>query len=470
MAKNTYKLVPLSIFTIFLPFLLIENIPNSNALSIKLIHRHSLESPFYPGKISRNERIRLQLQSASAYANRLSTTISLYIKENTSRPTTLIRPKMDNQGLMYLVQVGFGTFYRYRFHYYKYFLHLDTASDLTWAQCDECRRMGPSSCFLQAPPLFPARLSLTYRPLLCDRHPFCVPGECINYICSYQLRYGDGATTLGYLAYESLTFDSDRNKTETVRNVVFGCGIKNRGFMESSKHNIVAGNFGLGSDKRSFLRQKESLTHGRFSYCLPLWQVAHNSNIFLRLGDDIPDTKALKSTPLMSYPDFSAYFVNLKGISVGNRKINIPTRMLVRQNNFDGGCMVDSGSSITILPPPVYEKLREFLMNNHFLRYKRNRSQGFYNFCYFLPKNKRMNDLPNITFHLQDSDLVFLPQVGYVLGRSLGRDYYFCLGIIPQSIYGLTIIGAMQQANMRFIFDTVKQRLYFGQEDCALGA
>lgn len=457
----------------FLQLLFILEATKSSGLSIKLIHSHSLESPFYPGNITRSERIRLQVQTASAYAHRLSTAISSGIKTNDSNKTigtNSIRPKMDNQELMYLVQTGIGTFAPPRSPYYKYLLHLDTASDLMWTQCEDCRKMGRGSCFRQAEPLFPASSSHTYRPLPCDRHALCYRGQCINGTCSYSLKYGDGALSLGYLAYESFTFDSDRNKTETVKDIVFGCGIKNKGFSESSKYNLVAGNFGLGPGKRSFLRQKQSLTLGRFSYCLPPWDTAHNFTVFLRFGADIPQREGLKVTPLMTSEGFVSYFVKLKGISVGNTRLDIPQKSFARSNNSYGGCIVDTGSSITLMPEPVYEKLKEMLIKNHFLRYKKTRKQGIMNLCYLFPRNTGLRDLPSITFHLQDADLVVPPEVGYIYGRTNFGKYYFCLGMSSGNVNGMTIIGALQQANMRFIFDTVKRKLYFGPEDCTLGA
>ncbi|GFP86695.1 zinc finger protein constans-like 13 [Phtheirospermum japonicum] len=259
----------------------------SRALSIKLIHRHSVESPFYPGNINRTERINLLAHSSSS---------SRFSKQ--TKNTTSIRPKMDSQHLMYMIQAGIGTFAPPHPPYYNYFLHLDTGNELTWTQCDECRKSGQADCFQQKPPLFPSARSTSYRPLPCDKHSLCIPGECIGFTCSYEIEYADEARSLGYLARETFTFASSNgdNKTERVKDMVFGCGIRNKRFIESAKDNLVAGNFGLGPGVYSFLRQKRSLTQGRFSYCLPPWDAAHKSAVFLRFGSDIPDKKDFKST------------------------------------------------------------------------------------------------------------------------------------------------------------------------------
>ncbi|KAL7112646.1 hypothetical protein ACP275_04G015500 [Erythranthe tilingii] len=445
---------------------------NSNALSIKLIHRHSTDSPFYPGNLTHNQRIKIHLQSSSAYANWLSNFISSSKSSMQTKNSNqiLIRPTMKNQDLMYLIETGFGTFPPPRAPHNKYFLHIDTASELMWAQCDECRKTR--SCFLQVAPLFPARQSKTYRPLPCNKHPLCTPGECIKSTCSYEILYADDAATSGYLAQETLTFRSDKNKTATVQKVVFGCGIKNLGFSESSKTNMVAGNFGMGPGKLSFLTQKRDITQGRFSYCLPPFESAHKSTTFLRFGNDVPQTKGFKSTPLIINRENPFYFVVLKGISIANKRVNTITDSMLARTNADGGyggCIVDSGSTITVVPPVVYQKLKEMLIKNHFLSYKKTKNLESMDVCYLFPRNKGFKDLPNITFHFQDSDMVLPPQLGYIFGKR-GKNNYFCLAMAAHDIDGLIVIGALQQANTRFVFDIVKRKLYFGHEDCTLGA
>lgn len=452
---------------LFILLVFISDSAKATGMSIKLIHRHSVDSPFYPGNLKRSQRIKLHLRSSSAYAtwrwlSNVTSSSSLDIK--------YIRPRLKNQFLMYIIEVGMGTFPPPRSPYYRYFLHLDTANDLTWTQCEECRRMGRHSCFLQAAPLFPAGRSRTYRPLPCDRHQLCSPGHCINTTCAYSILYGDNAFTTGYLASESLTFTSDKNRDVTIRDVVFGCGIKNIGFKESSRTNLVAGNFGLGPGKRSFLIQKKkSVTLGRFSYCLPPIDAMHKTTIFLRFGGDIKQRRGLQSTPLKIYPNMPFYFVELRGISVGKTRVNIPQPVIAPDQQGRGGCIVDSGTTMSLLPPLVYEKLTEVLIKNHLSSYKRTRNMGILKFCYSFPRNGGIKDLPNITFHLQDADLVMPPRLLYVGGKNVfGR--FFCLAMFPEDMIGLTVIGAFQQSDTRFIFDTVKQKLYFGPEDCSLGA
>ncbi|KAL3647948.1 hypothetical protein CASFOL_008916 [Castilleja foliolosa] len=225
----------LKLIYFLLTFLISIATKNCSALSIKLIHRHSVESPFYPGNITRTERINLLAQS------------SLRISKQTKN-TTSICSRLDSQAedRMYMIEVGIGTFTPPHPRNYNYFLHLDTGSDFTWTRCDECRKKGKHNCFKQKPLLFPSASSISYSPLPCDKHPLCIPGECIGSKCSYDIEYSDEARSSGYL----------------VKDTVFGCGIKNKGFTESAKDNLVADNFGLGPGEFSFLRQKKVVETG----------------------------------------------------------------------------------------------------------------------------------------------------------------------------------------------------------------
>ncbi|KAL3647939.1 hypothetical protein CASFOL_008907 [Castilleja foliolosa] len=90
----------LKLIYFLLTFLIFIATKNCSALIIKLIHRHSVESPFYPGNITRTERINLLAQSSSS---------SLRISKQTKNATS-IRPRLDSQNVIYMIEVGIGTF------------------------------------------------------------------------------------------------------------------------------------------------------------------------------------------------------------------------------------------------------------------------------------------------------------------------------------------------------------------------
>ncbi|KAK9282040.1 hypothetical protein L1049_004952 [Liquidambar formosana] len=92
--------------------------------------------------------------------------------------------------------------------------------------------------------------------------------------------------------------------------------------------------------------------------------------------------------------------------------------------------------------------------------------QSGFDLCFALPDKERFKDLPPVTFHSRDADMKLNPEATYAIGVTGSGQQYFCLAMLPIDFRGLMIIGAFQQTNQRFIFDTSESKLYFGPEDC----
>ncbi|KAL0389590.1 UNVERIFIED_CONTAM: Zinc finger protein CONSTANS-LIKE 13 [Sesamum calycinum] len=178
------------------------------------------------------------------------------------------------------------------------------------------------------------------------------------------------------------------------------CGIKNQGSAKSSK--TMLWQVTLPWRWKTILSEARTVSYSKPVFILPLWDAAHNSTIFLLFGGDIRQRKGLKAT---IREDFCS------------------------KEQRSSGCIVDSRCTLSMMPPPVYEKLKEMLVKNHFLRYKETRNQGIQSLCYLFPTETELKDLPNISFHLQDADLVFPPQVGYIVDRTRFGRNYICLGM-----------------------------------------
>lgn len=102
--------------------------------------------------------------------------------------------------------------------------------------------------------------------------------------------YDDEATTEGYLASETFTFESNSTRSERVPNIIFGCGINQIGIdAYGEEGGNVAGIVGLGWSPHSLVSQLGSNSQGRFSHCLQRMTYDHHSpNTYLRFGADIP--------------------------------------------------------------------------------------------------------------------------------------------------------------------------------------
>ncbi|RXH89834.1 hypothetical protein DVH24_032191 [Malus domestica] len=150
---------------------------------------------------------------------------------------------------------------------------MDTGSYLMWVECQECKDPGHHS-FHQNKPVFNHSQSSSHRKLVCDRHPLCFPGKCIGNFCSYHIVYDNEATTEGYLASKTFTFESNSKRSERV-------------WVLMVKRGNVAGILGSGWSPHSLVSQFGSISEGWFSHCLQRMPYDHHSpNTYLRFGAD----------------------------------------------------------------------------------------------------------------------------------------------------------------------------------------
>lgn len=433
-----------------------------NGLTVQLIHRDSPASPVF------NPAANLtSLQKLQTLVHQSKTRIN-YVLSRPIHPQ-MIRPAIDlTQMVTYIVHVGIGTFAADSKEYY---LHMDTGCELTWTQCEGCLSPG-HQCFPQKQPLFPNSNSESYNPLPCNQSPLCLRNQCIGDLCSINMSYMDGSSIIAILANETFTFDSGTGTPETVPELAFGCTIDSRDMAhDGGDENLVTGIFGLGWGPRSFLTQIDSVTEGRFSYCLKP-DDGRDLNTYLRFGADIPAVPGLQTTTLLHLKDWQAYYISLLGISVNGARLNIDPTQFVLRSNRSGGCIIDSGCSVTHLIRPAFNALVSNLEEHFSGSSNLNRSdvaQGVFDLCYLGMVPEGYNSFPNMTFHLRNNaDLEIGPRQMFYVGKLENGMEYFCLAILGDD--DITSLGAYQQANQRFIYDVKLNQLRFGPEDCALNA
>ncbi|XP_048336806.2 aspartic proteinase CDR1 [Ziziphus jujuba] len=428
-----------------------------NGLTIKLVQRDSSESPLYAGNLKRRERI-----------NRL-VHYSIARNHNFAAIPDTIRASMAVQGTMYMTQIGIGTFDTPPNPPYKsFFLIVDTGSDIIWTQCQGCL---PNNCFRQKQPPFPSSLSRTYGSLPCDRHPFCFRGQCIGDACSYRVRYVDNSTTHGILATEKFTFGSNNNSTETINNMVFGCGIDNKNFRfaaEQREENQIAGILGLGWGIRSFTNQIKSQSQGRFSYCLMHLLDPHSSSMSLRFGADIPISPNMRVTPMFpesrSKPEGS-YYLQLDAITIDMSGLGLLKNS--SRITHGGKCIIDSGAAISHIDRITYGVLKVELMRV-FRRLNMTRigaKEGL-DLCYEMPAGRHIG-FPRFKFNLRNADLEVKADGSFIVFNDESGKQVVCLAMLGSKVPGVSTIGAFQQVDNRFIYDTSQSKLYFTPQDCS---
>ncbi|GFQ03318.1 aspartic proteinase nepenthesin-2 [Phtheirospermum japonicum] len=428
-------------------FILVINnaLVNANGLKIRMIHSHSLESPFLQNNISHEKRIKMLASQSNIRANYLSKT----------SPST-IHANVDVQLFHYIVKIGIGTF-KSKPPYKEYYLDMDTGSDLVWLQCEGCTK-----CFKQTPTPFPKDKSSSFHPILRQ-----------NKRMLYEYKYEDGDNTHGMLARETFYLRTKKGELVKMENIQFGCGLDNKMEYGKYKNNKIAGIMGLGWDDTSFVKQLGPKTKGRFSYCLPVLISRKTPSTYLRFGDDIPHNRNIKSTPLYRRNNECFYYVEMQGISINKVRLNISQRVFAFKNNGSvSGCIIDTGTSYSRIITPAFQILK-LELEKYFSRLKglkKIKSDLGLELCYDRSRAEGFKNLPNITFHLQGSnaDLVMKAEAVFEIVRGRRRGgfrEYICLAMVRND--EVSIIGTHQQTNQRIIHDLKTKQLVFYPENCS---
>lgn len=220
------------------------------------------------------------------------------------------------------------------------------------------------------------------------------------------------------------------------------------------------GLLGLGRGPLSLLSQTQTLYKSTFSYCLPNFK-SKSFTGSLRLGP-IAQPKRIKFTPLLKNPRRSSlYYVELIGIRVGRRVVDIPSEALTFNPNTGAGTIIDSGTVFTRLVEPVYTAVRNVFRN----RVGRNvtvTSLGGFDTCY-----TREIIPPTITFMFKGMN-VTLPAENLMIHSSVGSTSCLAMAVAPGNVNSvLNVIANMQQQNHRILFDVPNSRIGVAREQCS---
>ncbi|PWA87713.1 aspartic peptidase A1 family [Artemisia annua] len=218
---------------------------NSDTFSIDLIHRDSVDSPFYDSSMNFSQRVGHAIKRSIIHSKHLNA------HHNPKRSTyqTQIIPDHGE----FLLNISYGNPPQ------RVLAIADTGSDLSWIQCEPCIH-----CYNQTGSLFYPNRSSTYKPVACDTDACKVIGSIdancsLTRNCPYDAAYGDGSTSNGTISTETVTL-GDR----VLQDIAFGCGFYNDGVFRPTQGGIV----GLGGGDLSLVSQIRAIVPGKFSYCL----------------------------------------------------------------------------------------------------------------------------------------------------------------------------------------------------------
>nr|KJB73115.1 hypothetical protein B456_011G215800 [Gossypium raimondii] len=273
---------------------------------------------------------------------------------------------------------------------------------------------------------------------------FQVPNPtCGGSACEFNMTYG-GSTIAGNLSQDTITL-----ATDPIPNYTFGCLQKTAGSSVPPQ-----GVLGLGRGPLSLLSQSQNLYQSTFSYCLPSIR-SPNFSGSLRLGPSGQPVR-IKYTPLLKNPRRpSLYYVNLIGIRVGRRIVDIPPSAIAFNPSTGAGTIIDSGTVFTRLVEPAYVAVRDAFRRR--VRVANVTSLGGFDTCYSVPINA-----PTITFMFSGMN-VTLPQENLLLHSTAGSITCLAMASAP----ALNVIANMQQQNHRVVFDVPNSRMGVARERCS---
>lgn len=359
-------------------------------------------------------------------------------------------------------------------------LLLDTGSQLTWIPCTTsylCR-----SCPSRIPAFLP-KLSNSSRLVGC-RNPKCSwihPAPTRNCsqarqqpeACSpYFITYGSGSTA-GLLLSETL-----RLSDQAFPDFGVGCSLV-------SDHQPAAGIAGFGRGSVSIPAQ---LNLTRFSYCLISRRFDENPDVTgtLILNEENPNPNpknSLSYTPFLKNPSivngvFSVYYyVGLRKITVGGKKVKIPHRALVAGPDGGGGVIVDSGTTFTYVHPSAFDPLLAAFVESvggEFNRSSAAEEGTGLRPCFDLGEERGAVRLPELALHFKGGAAMRLPVENYFAFVGRGSSV-ICLTVASDGGDGSLgnggpsiILGSFQQQNYYVEYDLERGRFGFRQQSCVV--
>ncbi|XP_043705399.1 aspartic proteinase CDR1-like [Telopea speciosissima] len=407
---------------------------NGGGFSIDLIHRDSLLSPYYnPSDIPLKRWQNAFRRSIARIDN---------FKQPLNSKTDVSSTVVSNNG-EYLMKISIGT------PPVEIMAIADTGSDLIWTQCKPCR-----GCYKQVAPFFDPKKSSTFRDLSCDSG-FCEglgnQGSCVRDSCQYSYQYGDQSFTIGNLATDTFTLGlgSNSGRFVSLPKKVFGCGHNNNGTFDQNGSGLI----GLGGGSLSLISQLGSSIDGKFSYCLvPLTAENETSRLSFGAQAEVSGENVV-STPLVSKSPATFYFLTLEGVSVGDKKLRYKSKA-AEKNEEDGNIIIDSGTTLTLLPSEFYDEIEIAVKDA--INLTPVNDPELLELCYETDKDI---DVP-ITAHFAGGDVKLNPLNTFVRVS----ENIVCFAFIPTN--DLAIFGNIAQMNFLVGYDIEGGKVSFKPTDC----
>ena len=240
-----------------------------------------------------------------------------------------------------------------------------------------------------------------------------------------------------------------------VTDVMVGCSETIRGNFHD-----IDGVMGLGFDTHSFAVKAAKKFGDKFSYCLVDHLSPSNLVNFLVFGK-VTDSPL----PNMQYTELILgivnpyYAVNVSGISVNSKMLDIPSN--VWDVKADGGVIIDSGSSLTYLVKPVFDRVIA-AFQAPLRKFRKVTLKSGPDYC-FSGAGFEESMMPKLAIHFADGAKLVPPVKSYVIDAEEGVK---CLGFASTDWPGSSVIGNILQQNHLWEFDLLNSKLGFAPSSC----
>ncbi|CAH8281763.1 unnamed protein product [Eruca vesicaria subsp. sativa] len=419
--------------------------------SLLVMHTHgpcsslsSKKATTSPKTPNHDDILRLDQARVKSIHSRLSKKSTVQDRVSQSQSTDLeVRDGSTLGSGNYIVTVGIGT------PKHNLSLVFDTGSDLTWTQCEPCGKS--KTCYPQEEPIFNPSSSTSYSNLSCSS-PFCNSltsqgyyRNCSASNCIYGAVYGDRSFTLGFLAKEKFTLNSD-----VFDNINFGCGENNKGLFYGA-----AGLLGLGRGTFSFPSQTAMTYNNIFSYCLPS---SPDYTGHLTFGSTGGLSNSVKYTPISTSTDSASFYgLDIVGITVAGKELEIPLTVF-----STAGAIIDSGTVITRLPPMAYAALRTAFKEN-MSNYTITMGRAILDTCYNFTGLESV-EIPKVSLSFEGGTVVEVDSRGILYVFDVSQ---VCLAFAGNGDDGdVAIFGNVQQMTIEVVYDGAGGRVGFAPNGC----
>ncbi|KAK9996440.1 hypothetical protein SO802_021126 [Lithocarpus litseifolius] len=349
----------------------------------------------------------------------------------------------------------------------RYFLDIDTGSDLTWIQCDApCVSCAKGANALYKPAkdnILPSKDSLCMEVQRHQAAGYCQ--SCRQ--CDYEIQYADQSSSVGVLARDELHLLME-NGSWTNLNLVFGCAYDQRGLLLSTLTK-TDGILGLSRSKVSLPSQlaRKGIIENVVGHCLTI----DGGGGYLFLGDNFVPQWGMAWVPMLNGLSMDFYRSEIMKMNYGSRRLRLGV-----PDSSVGPVIFDSGSSYTYFLQQAYSDLVASLEEVSGLGLIQDTSDLTLPICWKAESPIRsVKDVKHFfkTLTLQFgstwwivSTKLQIPPEGYLIISDKGN---VCLGILDGSKVhdGSTIIlGDISLRGKLVIYDNVKHKIGWQPSDC----